>query len=144
MFVVDTNILIYAADRRAPGHERCRQLLLDWRSQVEPWYLTWGIIYEFLRVSTHPNVFRKPFSFEEAWRFVDAVLASPRAKVLHETERHGQILEEMASEVPGIGGNILFDVHTAVLMREHGIRRIYTHDAHFRRFPHLEVIDPLQ
>ncbi len=127
-----------------PGHERCRQLFLEWRTQVESLYLTWGIIYEFLRVSTHPNILRKPFSFESAWRFVSAVLASPSAKVLHETERHGQILEEMASGVVGIGGNLLFDIHTAVLMREHGIKRIYTHDADFRRFPFLEVIDPLQ
>jgi CubicO group peptidase (beta-lactamase class C family) len=31
---------------------------------------------------------------------------------------------------------------TAVLMREHGIRRIYTRDTDFHRFPFLEPIDP--
>ena len=27
-------------------------------------------------------------------------------------------------------------------MREHGIRRIYTRDVDFHRFPFLEVVDP--
>ena len=34
-------------------------------------------------------------------------------------------------------------VHAAVLMREHGISRICTRDADFRRFPFLTVLDPL-
>lgn len=28
-------------------------------------------------------------------------------------------------------------------MREHGLRRIYTRDADFHRFPFLEVVDPV-
>jgi predicted nucleic acid-binding protein len=38
----------------------------------------------------------------------------------------------------------MHDVQTAVLMREHGIRRIYTRDADFHRFEFLEVVDPLR
>ena len=53
MFVVDTNILIYAADRDSPEHARCRELLDGWRSQATPWYVSWGILYEFLRVATY-------------------------------------------------------------------------------------------
>jgi toxin-antitoxin system PIN domain toxin len=144
VFVVDTNVLLYAANQSSPGHELCKRLFARWRNQTEPWYLTWGIIYEFLRVSTHPRVFPKPLSLENAWAFLDAALASPAAEVLQETERHGTLLKEMAAEVPGLRGNLVFDAHIAVLMREHGIKRIYTHDADFRGFPSLEVIDPLQ
>lgn len=42
-----------------------------------------------------------------------------------------------------IAGNLVHDTHTAILMREHGIRRIYTRDTDFHRFPFLEPIDPL-
>jgi uncharacterized protein len=144
VFVVDTNVLIYAADQRSVGHRLCKELLSEWRGRTEPWYLTWGIIYEFLRVATHPRVFYKPFSLSSAWAFLNAALASPVAGVLQETQRHEELFREVAAEVPGIAGNLVFDAHTAVLMKEHGIRRIYTHDAHFRRFPFLEIIDPLQ
>ena len=43
MFVVDTNVLVYAADESAPEHERCRSLLQTWRLRNGAWYLTWGI-----------------------------------------------------------------------------------------------------
>ncbi len=144
MFVVDTNVLIYAADRRSVGHEPCRALLSQCRGRTEPWYLTWGIIYEFLRVSTHPRVFSKPLSLGDAWAFLNAATASAAAGVLQETLRHEEVFKEVAAEVPDIAGNFVFDAHTAVLMREHWIRRIYTHDAHFRRFSFLHVVDPLQ
>jgi len=38
MFVVDTNVLIYAANADSPEHERCRELLEGWRAAREPWY----------------------------------------------------------------------------------------------------------
>ena len=40
-------------------------------------------------------------------------------------------------------GNLMHDAHTAALMREHGIRRIYTRDTDFHRFPFLEPVDPM-
>jgi predicted nucleic acid-binding protein len=36
------------------------------------------------------------------------------------------------------------DAHTVALMREHGVRVIYTRDTDFHRFPDLEARDPLQ
>ena len=41
-------------------------------------------------------------------------------------------------------GNLIHDFHTAVLMREHGLSRIYTRDTDFHRFPFLQPIDPLR
>lgn len=52
MFVVDTNILVYAADEESPFHRPCYDLLDGWRKQPSAWYVTWGILYEFLRVVT--------------------------------------------------------------------------------------------
>ena len=144
MFVVDTNILLYAVDRDSPEHAVCRAYLQKWRRRPDPWHLTWGIIYEFLRVATHPNVFRKPLSLDQAWSFIEAILAAPGVSVLEATENHARIAAEVFEEVPGIRGNLVFDAHTAVLMREHGIRTIYTRDADFSRFPFIEVVDPLQ
>jgi toxin-antitoxin system PIN domain toxin len=143
VFVVDTNVLIYAADRDAPEHDRCRELLEDWRHQAGAWYLTWGVVYEFLRVTTHPSVFRTPWPAAEAWAFVEAVLASPSLRVLVATPQHREVLAGLLAEVPHATGNLFHDAHTAALMREHGVGVIYTRDTDFHRFPFLEVIDPL-
>jgi hypothetical protein len=144
MFVVDTNILVYAANRNTPEHNRCRELIESWRRQAPPWYLTWKIVYEFLRVTTHPRVWPHPWSLNRAWDFMEALLSSPSLIVLAETDRHGLIAGEVFAKLGQVlAGNLIHDAHTAIVMREYGIRRIYTRDTDFHRFPFLEVIDPL-
>lgn len=143
MFVVDTNVLVYAADESAPEHDRCRALLEGWRRRNGAWYLTWGICYEFLRVVTHPRVLRQPWTITAAVQFLGAVQDSPALDFLIPTERHSRVLADVVAEVSTLSGNIVHDTHTAVLMREHGIRRICTRDTDFHRFPFLEPVDPL-
>ncbi len=144
MRVVDTNILLYAADNDSDFHVPCRRLLEDLREDPVPSYLSWSICYEFLRVSTHPRVFRSPWNTGFAWSFIESILAGPGFAVLTETSRHQAILQQTLAELPGLRGNILHDVHTAVIMRENGINQIYTRDTDFARFPFLTIIDPLQ
>ncbi|NQV81757.1 MAG: PIN domain-containing protein [Alphaproteobacteria bacterium] len=142
MFVVDTNILIYAADRDSSHHVPCLRLLeLSCRGPT-PWYLTWGICYEFLRVVTHPRVFRKPWSIGNGRGFLDVLLQSPSLAVLVPGDRHWEIATKTFDELPFVSGNLVHDATTAILMREHGVGRVYTRDADFHRFPFLEVIDP--
>src|SRR5512139_1562400 len=137
MFVVDTSVLVYAADEDSPFHVPCREQLEQWRRQPGAWYVTWGILYEFLRVTTHPRVMRRPWSGQDAWRFVAALLASPGLDVLVPTDRHSAVAEQVFMEVPQLVGNLVHDAHTAVLMREHGVRRIVTRDTDFHRFPFI-------
>ena len=144
MFAVDTNVLLYASDRSFPEHPRCRALIESWRAQDVPWYLTWNVVYEYLRVVTHPRVLRSPWTIAAAWGFVEALRASPALTLLRPTERHGLVAAETLREVPALRGNLLHDVHTAVILREHGVRCIYTRDSDFARFPFLEPIDPLR
>jgi toxin-antitoxin system PIN domain toxin len=142
VFVVDTNVLVYAIDRDAADHAACRRLLERCRQQAEPWYLTWGIAYEFLRVTTHPAIFRCPLATKDAWAFLEAVFASPGLGMLLETERHAHVATEVFAETPQVAGNLVFDAHTGVLMRENGVRGIYTYDGDFNRFAFIDVLDP--
>jgi uncharacterized protein len=143
VFVVDTNVLVYAVNSAAAEHATCRALLDRWRSGPEPWGTTWSVVYEFLRVVTHPRVLPRPLDTAQAWSFLRAVLAAPSFRVLVETERHAELLDLTLTQVPLLAGNVLHDVHTAVVMREHGVRRLQTRDTAFHRFPFLEVADPL-
>lgn len=144
MFAVDTNVLLYASDVSfVVEHARCRQLLDGWRRRSLPWYLTWGIVYEYIRVVTHPRVLARPWSAAEAWSFIEALLAAPSLTVLVHTSRHPPIARRTLGELPSLRGNIVHDTHTAILLREHGVASIYTRDTDFHRFPFLTVIDPL-
>lgn len=144
MFVVDTNVLLYAADEDAEAHATCRDRLEEWRRQPSPWFLSWSICYEFLRVSTHSRVFAEPWTAVAAREFLDALLGSPGSMLLTPTDRHHDVLRQTLDELPDLRGNLMHDLYTAVLMREHGISRIVTRDTGFHRFPFLTVSDPLR
>jgi toxin-antitoxin system PIN domain toxin len=144
VLVVDTNVLVYAADADSAFHEPCRAWLERKRARPDAWYTPWSILYEFLRVTTHPRVMRRPWDAPSAWKFLRALLGSPGLGILVETERHSAVVDDVIGELPHLSGNLVHDTHTAILMREHGIARICTRDTDFARFPFLEVIDPIR
>jgi toxin-antitoxin system PIN domain toxin len=143
VLVVDTNVLVYAADEDSPFHAPCLEWLERQRERADAWYTTWPVVYEFLRITTHPRVMRHPWNLRDAWSFVLALMSAPGFEVLAATERHAAVVEQLIRELPHLAGNLLHDAHTAVLMREHGIRRICTRDTDFHQFRFLEVVDPL-
>ena len=144
MFGIDSNILIHAANQDSDIHVPCRTLLEEWRRSSTPYFIPWSVFYEFLRVSTHPNVFRNPFTADEALGFMESLLASPGTTLLVATNRHPAVLRETLNELPHLRGSVMHDLHVAVLLREHGISQIVTRDLGFHRFPFLTVIDPLR
>ncbi len=144
MLVVDTNVLVYAADTRSPFHASCHTWLERQRSRPDAWYTTWPIIYEFLRIVTHQRVLRRPWSATAAWEYVTALLASPGLQVMVATDRHAAVARQVLSEHPDVTGNLFHDLHTVILMREHGISRICTRDTDFARFSFIAIIDPLR
>jgi hypothetical protein len=142
MFVVDTNILVYVANHRSPNHVGYARLLEKWRTDSVPWFLTWGVVFEFLRVVTHPKVLRQPWTAERAWGFIVALQAGGSLRMLTAGARYTEVATAVVHEIPELRGNLWHDAETAILMREHGIQRIYTRDTDFHRFPFLEVVDP--
>ena len=144
MFVVDANVLAIAADRTDPGHEACRLQLDAWRTQPGLWYLTWPIVFEFLTLTTHPSIYRQPWTVEAAWNYVEAVLAAPSLSMISAGERHQEILDRLLVDLPDLRGSQMHETQIAATMLEHGVRRIVTRDTAFHRFPMLDVVDPLR
>jgi len=142
-FFVDTNILLYAVNRDAPEHAAAAAFLRRTTAAGEDWALSWGVIYEFIRVSTHSRVMRPALTLVEALAFLRPFLARSEVTVLGPTPRHFEVLERTAAEHPRVAGNLVFDLRTAVLLREHGLREIVTADTDFLQFPFLRVINPL-
>jgi toxin-antitoxin system PIN domain toxin len=143
VILVDTNIFIYASDEYSPFHATCNVWIEDRRSRREPWFTTWPIVYEFLRVTTHRGVLRRPWSASAVLDFVELLLGSPGFQVLTATPDHVRVARTMIQDNPDASGNLMHDLHTVVLMREHGIVRIATHDKDFARFRGIEVFDPI-
>jgi uncharacterized protein len=136
-------MLVYAVNRDCDEHSLARDALDGWLSGTAPWALTWGIVYGFLRVVTHPRVFKQPLTAVQALSFVEPILSSDLVAVLAPTDRHEAALHETIRGFGAPAGNIFHDLHTVVLMREHGVSEIMTADVDFRKFPGLTVTDPV-
>jgi hypothetical protein len=48
----------------------------------------------------------------------------------------------MTAEVP-TRGNLVPDAHLAAILRQHGVKKLYTHDTDFLKFAFLDVRDPI-
>lgn len=142
-FLVDTNVLAYAVNRDCEENRAAVAVLDDWLSGSVPWALTWSIVYEFLRLTTHPRVFRRPLAATDAVAFLTPLLESELVSLLIPTERHEGLLRTTIRELGRPIGNLFHDVHTAVLMREHGVSEIMTADNDFRQFRFLSVTNPI-
>ena len=142
--VIDTNILLYAATRGCPEHKFCVDFLREIVATGDICFLPENIIYEFLRVATHPRVFPQPLRASEAVNFMDSLLFVSNFRVLGATERHWNSLRMLLTELGEPCGNFFFDIHTAALMREHGIRRIASADNDFAKFSGFEAINPVR
>ena len=140
----DTDVLINAVNEISEFHEPCARHLAEARQTPLSSFLTWNVCYEFLRVSTHPNVLHPPLTTQTALRFITELLNSPGFRIIYPTPRHLETLTQTLRELPWIQSNRFFDLHTAILMRENGIREICTIDGGFHAFPFLTVIDPRQ
>lgn len=76
--------------------------------------------------------------------FLQPFVAADNVHILRVGESHWSLLVDLLAELTHPSGDLFFDVRTVVLMREHGIRRIYTTDTDFLQFAGIEVVNPLR
>jgi toxin-antitoxin system PIN domain toxin len=142
-FLVDTNILLHAANSASPFHRAARAFLDRQLRDRVSWCTTWPILYEFLRVSTHHRVFPKPLKAQQSLAFIEALINREEVVLLSATDRHRSTLASVIDEVGHPSGNLFHDIHTATLMREHGVSEIITADTDFLQFHFLRVTNPV-
>ncbi len=142
MILVDANVLLYAEDELSPHHSSARQWWDAQLSGVSPVCLCWTVLNAFLRIATSPRVFEHPLSLEQAIARVQSWLEQPCTRMVHPTDRHWIVFQEMLVEGQAVA-NLVTDAHLAALACEYGCELIST-DADFSRFPMVKWRNPLK
>jgi len=141
VILADANLLLYAYNSSAPEHAAAKAWLEERLSRPEPFALSWATLGAFLRLATHRAIFPAPYSVAEATRIVDSWLARPMVVLLEPGPRYWSILRPLL-ETSGSRGPLVADALLAALAIENGAV-LASHDQDFRRFPGLELLDPI-
>lgn len=137
----DINPLLYASDRRSPFHAVARSWIDSSIASGELIYLFWPVAVGYVRLSTGSAIAHSPLSLTEAVENVGALLSQPHVRTPNEGDGFWAEFSRSSTQAQA-RGKIISDVHIVALMRQHGVRRILTHDRDFRKFDGIEVVDP--
>ena len=138
---VDTNILLYASNIEAPEHERGRSLVEHLAAGPALMLLLWPVVLGYLRLATHPAIFRSPFSPAEAAANTSARPSRPHVRAVGEVDGFWATYERVTSTVPTCG-YLVPDAHLVALMHQHGIRASGAAIGDLRKFDGIAVADP--
>ena len=137
---VDANILVYASNQSDPVHSRALQLVQTLAAGPDLLYLFWPAVFGYLRIVTHPAILPRPLTARDAAANADALLSRSNVRSPGEENGFWQLFRKTSRDQER--GNAVPDTHLVTLMRQHGVRRIYSRDSALRRFPDIEVVDP--
>lgn len=140
---IDTNILIYAHIADYKEHAATRRWLAEFLEHCDSFYLTWQVVYEYVRIVTHPVLHRNPLSAHEALSDLVPYLEHPKMRLLTESKEHAVTASELFKKIPASKGNFIHDCHYAAVLKEHAVKTIVTADNDFLKFKFLDVVNPL-
>ena len=142
MRAIDTGVLLCAVNRFAPEHARAASVVESLASGDRPWALPLTVLYEFLRLVTHPHVAARALRPEHAMGFLEPLLGSSSLRLLLPTAGHLAALRDVLALV-GPERGLPPGFETAVLLREHDVRELLSADPTMKRYSFLTVRDPL-
>jgi toxin-antitoxin system PIN domain toxin len=140
-YSVDAQVLLYASDAGSPFHRRAIAFLDACSRRSEPLCLGWPTVMAYLRIATHPRIFARPLSPDDAARNVESLMALPQLRLLSEGDGYWESFRVVTRGKP-VRGNLVPDAHLAALLHLHDVRTLYTTDSDFRKFDVLDARDP--
>ena len=128
-------------DSSSTHHSIAREWLTDESDGETRVGFPWPSLHAFVRIETHPRVYERPPTAEEAWSQVGEWLAAAPAWVPLPTDRHGSGLGDLIRRYD-IRGYLVADAALAALAIEHGLE-LCSADTDFARFHELRWRNPL-
>lgn len=103
MILPDLNLILHAHNRGSAVHQASKTWWEARLSDPRPLGLCWAVMLGFIRISTHPRIFREPLPISAACDEVRAWLAQPQVVILEPGQRHATIVFDLL-ERRGTGG----------------------------------------
>src|SRR5712692_11174363 len=125
MVLPDVNVLVYAHRKDATDHASFRNWLEAVVSSDHAYGMSELVLSGFLRVVTHPRIFKQPTPLRAALAFAAEVRERPNCVIVSPGPRHWEIFTRLSREADA-KGNLVADAYLAALAIESGSEWITT------------------
>ncbi|MDH4470441.1 MAG: PIN domain-containing protein [Verrucomicrobiae bacterium] len=143
-YSIDVNIFVYASNQGDKDYQQQAISFLDEKlNESELLFLPWMTLMSYQRITTNPSVFPIPLTPQEAWKNIEDLLTLPQVRMIGEEEGFSDHYLQITSGLH-VRGNLVPDAHLVAILRQHGVKTIYSTDSDFRKFDFLKVINPLK
>ena len=140
MVLPDVNVLVAAYRDDASEHASCRPWLKAVLGGDEAFAISDLVLSGFLRIVTHPRIFRRPSPPDEALSFANVIRKQPHCIPVSPGPRHWEIFTRLYRDAD-TRGSLIPDAYFAALAIEAGCEWI-TFDGDFARFEGLRWSRP--
>lgn len=140
--LLDTNILVYAADETSPSHVAARALRDKGLKGEIALCVTPQVLMEFFSVVTNPKRVKQARSRDEALQEMEKYVHAKNFSMIYsQPQALGKSLELLKRY--SVKGQEAYDLQLVATMLSNGVTRIYTYDvSDFSQFTEIEVISP--
>lgn len=142
MLLIDVNVLIYAHREDAEDHQTYRAWLDRVLTGDAPFGMSDLILSAFLRIATHPRIYKDPTPLVTALAFVSTIRGRDNCVLIQPGQRHWDIFQRLVQTTQA-RGNLVPDAYLAALAIESGSIWITT-DRDYARFPDLNWRHPVR
>lgn len=131
-YFIDTNILVYAFDRKSPEK---REIALFLSREEQPWKISWQVVQEFCSVARHR--FAIPLDHDFLQDYLDLFLL-PHCEVMP-----GRLIYQKALQIQMQTQYRFYDSLIVAAALESGVSILYSEDLqHNRIIGDLRIINP--
>jgi toxin-antitoxin system PIN domain toxin len=136
----DVNVLVYAHRQDTEHHTACRRWLENIVNGDQAYAMSELVLSSFVRVVTHPRVFKRPSALGDAFAFAEQLRAQQHCVLVSPGPRHWDLFQRLCVD-GGAKGNLVADAYLAALAIESGCEWVTT-DRDFSRFKGLRWYHP--
>lgn len=141
--LLDTNILVYAADETSEFHAVAKQIRDRGMQGDIPVAVSPQILFEFFAVITNPRRVAQPRSPQEAREEMEKYFHATTIRKIYPGDDIINRVLTLLQQYPQIARQDIFDCTLVGIMQTHGVKRIYTYNRqHFTPFSDIEVLTP--
>jgi toxin-antitoxin system PIN domain toxin len=128
----DVNVLVYAHREEATNHQRYADWVVALATGPEPFALSETVLQGFVRAVTNPRIFNPASTAEQAFQFLDDLLARPNCALIRPGPQHWTIFRQLCEDGK-LKGKLVADAAHAALAIESGCEWVSA-DTDFARF----------